>query len=231
MLSGFILTYNYLPKNRELRKFWTARFARVFPVYLFALLFSAPLALYSCHKNGISFLPSALAAPFLIQAWIPKTALLWNPPGWSLSVEAFFYLLFPFIAPPIARLYRRHFWVLFTSMWILSATPSLLYAFVRPEGPVGLTSGAFLISVVRYNPIFRLPEFVLGIGVGSLFLDGRRLSRPRTTALLSIICLCGLLFCFARLPYPALRNGLLAPLFAVLVSRLLRTRRCWTIRL
>ena len=33
----------------------------------------------------------------LLQAWWPKTALLWNFPAWTLSVEAFFYLSFPFL--------------------------------------------------------------------------------------------------------------------------------------
>jgi peptidoglycan/LPS O-acetylase OafA/YrhL len=32
------------------------------------------------------------------QAWIPWTAWHWNYPAWSVSVETFFYLVFPFAA-------------------------------------------------------------------------------------------------------------------------------------
>jgi peptidoglycan/LPS O-acetylase OafA/YrhL len=33
----------------------------------------------------------------LLQAWVPPAALTWNPVAWSLSVEALFCLLFPFL--------------------------------------------------------------------------------------------------------------------------------------
>ena len=43
----------------------------------------------------------------LVQAHIPSFALAWNPPAWSLSAEAFFYLVFPFVAPVILACRRR----------------------------------------------------------------------------------------------------------------------------
>src|SRR5580698_8802877 len=45
VLSGFILTYNYAsdPQQRIVaRSFWMARFARIYPIYLVALVLSLP---------------------------------------------------------------------------------------------------------------------------------------------------------------------------------------------
>jgi peptidoglycan/LPS O-acetylase OafA/YrhL len=44
-----------------------------------------------------------IAVPLLLQAWYPPTAVLWNTPAWSLSVEAFFYALFPAICRLMGR--------------------------------------------------------------------------------------------------------------------------------
>ena len=40
----------------------------------------------------------------MLHAWAPVLSGPWNTPGWSLSAEAFFYLAFPLLAPPLWRL-------------------------------------------------------------------------------------------------------------------------------
>ncbi len=45
LLSGFILTYSYLGQvetHNQRRRFWEARFARVYPVYLLSLVLNWP---------------------------------------------------------------------------------------------------------------------------------------------------------------------------------------------
>jgi peptidoglycan/LPS O-acetylase OafA/YrhL len=187
VLSGFILSYNYLSSDYRPQEFWVARAARVLPVYFAALIVSIPVFLHQCLKQGIPFVPAAFYPVVMVQAWIPKVALLWNGPGWSLSCEAFFYLLFPLILAPMARLFRRTFAGTFAAVWILGIVPSLIYAFVRPEGLVDFESHATLLSVIKFNPILRLPEFILGIGIGACYVDGKRFSNPVATAVLSVI--------------------------------------------
>src|SRR5579864_4365882 len=43
VLSGFIFVYTYADKPINLKKFWRARLARIYPVYLLGLLLTAPL--------------------------------------------------------------------------------------------------------------------------------------------------------------------------------------------
>src|SRR5713101_642898 len=46
VLSGFILTYNYVRKDKPVtdsRSFWRARFARIYPVYVLSLGVGLPV--------------------------------------------------------------------------------------------------------------------------------------------------------------------------------------------
>ncbi len=95
ILSGFILSYTYsgqiAGRGGKLR-FWEARFARIYPVYLLALLLSWPF-------RGDPGLGLSMAVLTMVQAWNPfhvNYGGAWNSPAWTLSTEAFFYLLFPF---------------------------------------------------------------------------------------------------------------------------------------
>lgn len=221
VLSGFILSVNYLQRAFSPRDFWIARIARILPAYLVALAVVLPFTVLAGHKTGTPFFPSALAPLFLLQAWIPKTALFWNSPGWSLSCEAFFYLLFPMILVPATKLFRRNFTVMFVAIWILAAAPVIWYAMVQPEGFVDDTTGHLtLLSIVKFNPLLRLPEFLLGIGLGVLYLDGTRVPKPRTVALICVASLLTIFGVLADISYPAFHNGLLAPIYGVLILAL-----------
>jgi peptidoglycan/LPS O-acetylase OafA/YrhL len=217
ILSGFILSYNYLPREFTLRDFWTARIARILPIYFFALLVSFPFSAGFAHMNGSPFFPGALPALFLMQAWIPKSALTWNWPGWSLSAEAFFYLLFPFLLRPFARLAQCHAALVLGAIWLLSLIPSTLYALALPEGPVDTMSRSVWLTVIKFNPLIRLPEFLIGIAIGVLYLNGARIRRPRLAAAGCILVLIFIVLSPWRLPYPAIHNGLLAPIYGLLI--------------
>ncbi|MEO7391312.1 MAG: acyltransferase [Ramlibacter sp.] len=103
VLSGFIIAYSYLDQfERErsvaaIRDFLVARFARIYPLYFFFILFG----------YVISGADSAPWAHLLaVQTWSPDSDLAFsvNGPSWSIGVEVFFYLVFPLLIPVLTRL-------------------------------------------------------------------------------------------------------------------------------
>lgn len=101
VLSGFVLSYVYCERI-NVRSFYRARFARIYPLHVFALLaftilivgVSAMRALAGRGLDDFGPLSDWLSQLFLLNAWIPAQNE-WNKPSWSISAEAFAYLLFP----------------------------------------------------------------------------------------------------------------------------------------
>jgi len=98
LLSGLVLAYNYSKKN-NFKGYLQNRFARIYPLYFFSLLLSFPLFAYFQFKTNTDFgstiIEVSIASTLMIQSWNYSWLLHLNPPTWSLSVEAFLYLIFP----------------------------------------------------------------------------------------------------------------------------------------
>ncbi len=103
ILSGFVLGYNYFPAARagrfQSREFWRARLARLYPAYLLALvlLYSAVRLQYGQKLSPGVFAGSGIVSLLMLQDWTPAWRDIWNTPGWTLSIEAFFYAVFPLL--------------------------------------------------------------------------------------------------------------------------------------
>jgi peptidoglycan/LPS O-acetylase OafA/YrhL len=161
LLSGFLLAYTYegqIVGWKNTRRFWEARFARIYPVYLFSLL------LAYLFQRGLN-LQTQLAVLTMTQAWNPRAREItgaWNYPAWTLSVEAFFYLTFPFVMPWISQRSTsvlRSIGIALMALTVLVHTP-LVGLNQWPNGPLGFVP----------LPIWRLPEFGLGLVLGLYFL-------------------------------------------------------------
>ncbi|HET6762010.1 MAG TPA: acyltransferase [Longimicrobiaceae bacterium] len=230
VLSGFVLAYNYLQPMAQgrvgRREFWAARFARVYPVYLLGLAAGMPwfvlwmLRVSTPHIAARWVAGVTAACLALVQGWAPQTVCALNCPGWSLSAEAFFYLLFPFLVLPIRRMSARGLAGLCVLAWLLALAAPLAYLALRPDGiaHVGWNSSTAWLLAVKMNPLLRLPEFVIGVAAGRLFLDGA-FDRIRSGAVEVAVAaaLVAALLASPAVPYLLMHNGLLAPLFAALI--------------
>ncbi len=104
-LSGFIMYWVYVAPNNHInwRSFYSARAARILPLYYLTLLVSLPLPIYSIIKHGLLFVgedyPIKLLTNFLMISGIIN-GWGWTivQPAWSISVEVFCYLVaFPLL--------------------------------------------------------------------------------------------------------------------------------------
>ncbi len=169
ILSGFILTHVYRGDmdNGRRRKFYLARFARIWPSHiacmvLLAILVRAPRL--TTDEAWIGFLTNFS----LLQAWIPNPRIFFslNAVSWTLSVEAFFYLLFPFIA------FRRNgtFVLWMAGSFACVVVMALLTTAIGAE-PYDYEVVYPSIDAMMYiNPVSRLFEFILGIAAARVWL-------------------------------------------------------------
>jgi peptidoglycan/LPS O-acetylase OafA/YrhL len=234
LLSGFILAYTYFTAEGTLRDgrraFWVARIARIYPVYLLGLVLGLAPYLAS-ERDPVAVVTSGVAHLLMLHAWLPST-LGWNQPSWSLSVEAFFYALFPLLLPLFARLRRRGLWVLFAASWLVFALVllALLTISNRPE----FVEPWWWRDVVRYNLLFigygreaitllrRLADYAFDAAAVALALAlagalvlahvaGFQSSDVDTAALVALPFLAALVYLFA-FQRGALAGGLSLPL-------------------
>ena len=230
VLSGFILVYTYAGRSTTAVDFWRARFARVYPAYLFSLLLTAPFFLAVIFLNlPVPFLEwakhhvklSALLEITLLQAWVPPAALVWNAVAWSLSVEAFFYLVFPFLLKAYAKLSRPQLAVAGVAAWLATMAMTSAYVLRRPDGLAYVDSDtlqSFWLNVIKFNPLARLPEFLVGMACGFLFLRSKpspKLAFPLVLA--GLVGFGAVAHYSAIIPYPILHTSLLVPVFAFIV--------------
>ncbi len=229
VLSGFILVYTYAGRPMVLKNFWRARFARIYPAYAFSLLVTAPFFFYAVLTMNIPFfvwakahlkLASALVLS-LLHAWVPPAALTWNAVAWSLSVEAFFYVLFPFLLLVLVRRSQPQLLLIAAVSWLTSLVFSGSYVVLNPDRLSIVNAdvlGAFWLNALKFNPLARLPEFLLGMACGFLFLRSRRESKLASLLVLSgIAALLVVVYFSAVIPYPILHTALHAPAFAAIV--------------
>lgn len=169
VLSGFILAYNY-PVVADNGRFYAYRFARIYPLYALSLLVGLPKFIMATWRlDHISVLVGIPFTFALLQGWWPPFRNLINSAAWTLPVEAFFYLCFPFLMPWVTR--KVGHWKLWTSILaVLLLTPTLISFFIiMPLFPAVRELLRHLLNI----PLFHLGEFVIGMIFGLRFLQKR----------------------------------------------------------
>jgi peptidoglycan/LPS O-acetylase OafA/YrhL len=120
IMSGFIIRHVYWDQFKDgiarkaLRQFIVARFARIYPLHFFTLVFLVLIAFVSNQWNGLND-PAAIAIHILLlQSFGIINHHTWNVPSWSLSAEWSAYMLFPVLVLFLSRKSRFRILVLLT---------------------------------------------------------------------------------------------------------------------
>lgn len=183
VLSGFLLTIRYAPHGvleGSRRAFWLERVARLAPTYLLALAFALPLFVRDARVQELGAgQVTAIAASALTaqQAWRPELACRWDCPAWSLSVEAWFYLAFPFVIAAagawMMRSRARGLALLLASL----AASAVIFPWLEGVG------AGWVLPVYSLSPLARWPEFLAGIGLAGMIAGWRPASAAPGIAL------------------------------------------------
>ncbi len=224
VLSGFIMAIAYYKPDKSNQKaiskkrYWVARFARIYPVYLLALLLIVA-AKYKGLAESWESLPLHL---FLLQSWFPGYPITLNTPGWSLSVEAFFYLCFPFLLLWVYKVGIKPLTIFTIILWL--ATQYILLVQLNSTDYAPKTQ---LHDFIYYNPLMHLNSFVAGILCGVYLKKNASTPTSENSNNASWLFLSfGLIFLLIwSRPYLeqilglklAFTNGLLAPAFLLFI--------------
>lgn len=167
VLSGFVLTWTWKPGGLK-SHFYARRAARIVPLHVLTTLVAAALLIAA----DTPFWASTIASLFLLQAWLTEPLRLGgNGPSWSLSVEAFFYAVFPFIIRPISQRSVRRCWILIGTAIVFMVLWTGGYAVAAKAGlPFASALSAYT------SPVYRLGEFVIGCALAVAMKQGWRLN-------------------------------------------------------
>ncbi len=229
ILSGFILTYSHAQEYEEGKgrapKFWVARLARIYPVYVVSMALAAYV--YRSQFHPAFHILAYIADLLMVQSWSMRMVLFFNLPAWSLSAEAFFYLVFPFLVMRLRPRSTRSAIAAIIGYWLLAMVVPLICLLVFPASswhePYQANPGDGWILLVRRLPLLALPEFLAGVSLG--WLHVRTPMSDRTAAWLAgagMITLLVTLAAVDHLPFIMLNNGLLTPVFGLLILGLCR---------
>lgn len=156
-LSGFVLMYNYY--GNITKNYFRKRIARIYPAYIFCGLITLPFLI---NSNDFPVVITSISLYVLsLQAWFYQAFSIWNFGGtWSISVEMFFYAMFPLLLNYIND---------------KNVIPLLVLSYISTSIiiPVSLQlSDEILFPVYYSNPVYRLPEFIFGMCIAKLFISG-----------------------------------------------------------
>lgn len=178
MLSGFVLTWNYLDRMgpsfqwRATVRFLWLRLARVWPVYLVTMHLAALWIIFTLH---VGHMPSPAAETltatnYLRQALMTQLWFVpffdgssWDGPAWSISAEWLAYLLFGALILVIFRIARS-----------TRARGLIALAFVATLPPILL----LLATGQFYTPWSWLPRIVMQFTAGALVCAAVRKLEP-----------------------------------------------------
>ena len=165
VLSGFILTYVYydrLKTRAEIWRFYFTRWARIWPLHVVTLVLFLFVVQNSLGEEPWKVIGSAL----LVQSWIPNVEWVFagNGVSWSISTEAFFYVMFPLLLLGGEKKFWWKYFALFIATIICIALLQLGYNY-SPE-----SKWPDYQFVPQFNPFIRLLEFATGIAVGHFYM-------------------------------------------------------------
>jgi peptidoglycan/LPS O-acetylase OafA/YrhL len=222
-LSGFIMMLAYWPQPGRFQawRYWAFRLGRIYPVYFLGLALTILL-----RVKYLKDTPAVALNLTLLQAWLPPYPNTLNYPGWSLSVEAFFYLLFPLIFIVARQLSLKTSTILIGLFWLASQASHI---YLLQNHYSGFPS--FSHDVIFYNPLLHLNTFLLGALAGRWYQErGEKLDTKKllnSVLLLASFLLIGLSLLYLKGGFKqlfgfkvALTNGILAPLFIVFITTL-----------
>lgn len=170
ILSGFVLTWSWRERVGVGTFYWR-RFVRIYPLHLVTLLLAVPVFYSFAPDPTQSWVKPfdwavLILCLFMLQGWSrdPGIQFAGNPASWTLTVEAFFYALHPFITKGLRLFTGRGALGIAIGVMALSVVARILIL-TEPDG---------WFAQLPW-PVLRLNEFIVGMCLAWAFRAGWRI--------------------------------------------------------
>ena len=196
-ISGFVMIisstkcFNFNKKtiNFDKSNFWIKRIARIYPMYLLALL---AFVLYNYTIKEIdSSIPKRILPEILgVNRWIYSGSI--NYPSWTVSCEFLFYFLFPFSLPLLVKSSLNRLSVIVIALFLMAVTFTFFYE-ENIQKLLAISQSHLyktLIYSISLHPIFKYTIFLFGCLAGRFYLVSKKMAYFEKYSLsISLICL------------------------------------------
>jgi peptidoglycan/LPS O-acetylase OafA/YrhL len=197
VLSGFVLTWSASPTVSQSTFYWR-RFARIWPAHIVALILAIPV-FYSFDPDPAQTWVKPVSVGILalsvvlFQGWSLNPTILFsgNPAAWTLTTEAFFYAMHPYLAKILMP--RR----LVGSLVFIGVVVTIAFGYRA----LAASSPGEWFAALPY-PLVRLTEFAVGMGLAWAMRNGWRPRIPVSLGIGSVVVVLA-----AIVLVPALRPG------------------------
>ena len=197
VLSGFVIAYRYptLPTRNAIAAFYWARLARVWPVHFVCLVAGIAVvpAAFWLSADGVTFSILGLQV-VLLNAWVPIERFVFgfNHVAWTISVECFFYLVYPILLMHLNTTWRSKLGA--TALLLVALTLLSYWTDIPALGDPSRPNDVSALALLYANPLARLFEFTLGATAAMLWrrYRGRMRMRMSTATLIEVALLCAI---------------------------------------
>lgn len=173
ILSGYVLSYSYHHEKfshlNQFLKFIRNRLYRLAPLYYLSLILSLPLYFKHLEKISLTILDHIIVIfshLSFTQALIPSSKFLsvWNIHTWSLSVEAYLYILCPLILIWVNNKAKTNLIRFFFIITCINTSIYFYYFFnpnfiqIIPNNFAPLYTGLFAVGIIAAKYYIRFKE-------------------------------------------------------------------------
>lgn len=201
ILSGFVLAASNWERLEKFTikgtlSFYWKRIARIVPLWL---IVSLPLITYGFSRNS----PGIWSFVTFTQAWSSNVDVAFGflAVAWTLSVEMFFYALFPFIAAGLRWAKGAVTGPALVGIGLIIPLAGFLYFYFQPvHAPLPVSESVSSHYFLYRYPPMRFGEFLIGIGVFLCLSRGVITLSRRSTYALGAASLFGAVLSMGMLP-------------------------------
>lgn len=213
-LSGFIMVVSYnhrLNNKKQWIDYLIARLARIYPLYIFTFLLLAIFHYFINDTYVTNFAVRSIPEVLLVQSWLGLTSL--NFPGWSVSVEVFFYIFFPLIFFITNKIGNTR---IFIGILLSFVCGQFLINYLLNLDEVSSSQKA--LAFIFYSPYFHIVSFFMGLSTGVLFTRHYDyLCKNQRKVIFICITLIILLSVVLFISGLGIQVGILAPLYCLFI--------------